>query len=57
VLLGGGKEMPLCEMEVELKTGEDADVEAFAAALAEQYDLKPQPRSKFRRAMDLAQEN
>ena len=57
VLLGGGKEMPLCELEVELKTGEDADVEAFAAALAEQYGLKPQPQSKFRRAMDLAQEN
>ncbi len=56
VLLGGGKQTALCEVEVELKTGSDAACAAFAANLAEAYGLVPQPDSKFRRAMALAQE-
>lgn len=55
VLLGGGREMPLCEVEVELKSGSDAACRALAQQLAEEYGLQPQPHSKFRRAMDLAQ--
>lgn len=55
ILLGGGKEMPLCEVEVELKTGSDTAVLAFAAALAEKYGLQPETKSKFRRALALAQ--
>lgn len=55
VLLGGGRELPLCEIEVELKTGSDAAVLAFAQALAQKYDLQPEPHSKFRRASRLAQ--
>lgn len=54
VLLGGGKELPLCEIEVELKSGSDAACLAFAENLAQQYDLKPQSQSKFRRASALA---
>lgn len=54
VLLGGGREIPLCEVEVELKSGSDAATTAFAALLAAAYNLKEQPLSKFRRAMDLA---
>ena len=56
ILTGGGKEIPLCEIEVELKEGSDAAAIAFAAALAEKYGLKTEHRSKYRRALNLAQE-
>ena len=55
VLTGGGKEIPLCELEVELKSGDDAAAIAFAEALAAKYHLQPQPKSKFRRAKALAE--
>lgn len=55
VLLGGGSQMPLCELEVELKEGSEDAVSAWAEALAAQYSLSPQPKSKFRRAKELAQ--
>lgn len=55
ILLGGGKEIPLCEVEVELKAGSDAAVLSFAAALADKYGLQREKSSKFRRAMALAQ--
>ena len=55
VLTGGGKGIPLCEIEVELKEGSDAAAIAFADALAEKYGLKPEHRSKYRRALTLAQ--
>lgn len=53
VLLGGGREEPLWEIEVELKSGPDAAALAFAQTLAETYDLQPEDRSKYRRALDL----
>ncbi len=55
VLLGGGREVPLCEIEVEAKSGSEAAVTAFAQALAEEFCLKTEPKSKFRRAMALAE--
>ena len=54
VLMGGGKQIPLCEVEVELKSGEPDAVVAFAEALAERFGLQPQNKSKFRRARNLA---
>ena len=54
VLLGGGKELPLCELEVEQKSGDRNAVIAFATALAARFDLTPEPMSKFRRAANLA---
>lgn len=54
ILLGGGKEEALCEVEVELKTGTTEAAAAFAADLAAQYALQPERRSKFRRALALA---
>lgn len=54
ILLGGGREIPLCEVEVELKTGSDEAVLALADALAEKYGLLPEKHSKFRRALALA---
>lgn len=54
ILTGGGKEVDLCEVEVELKAG-TADVAVqFAMALAERFGLSPQKKSKFRRALALA---
>ena len=53
VLLGGGREVPFCEVEVELKSGEDAAASAFADTLAAEFGLKIQPKSKLARAMDL----
>ena len=54
VLLGGGKEFPFCEVEVELKDGSEAAAVAFAETLAADYDLKPEPKSKVARARTLA---
>jgi triphosphatase len=56
ILTGGGKEIPLCEIEVELKDGSDAAAIAFADALAEKYGLTAEHRSKYRRALTLAKE-
>lgn len=54
VLLGGGKEEPFAEAEVELKSGTDQDATLFAAALAARFGLIPEPKSKLRRARALA---
>jgi inorganic triphosphatase YgiF len=55
VLLGGGKELPFAEVEVELKAGSEEAVTAFANALAAEYGLRPEPRSKVARARLLVQ--
>lgn len=55
ILTGGGKEIPLCEVEVELKAGSQTGAYAYAMALAGQYGLQPEPLSKFRRAQMLAE--
>ena len=55
ILLGGGKEQPLCEVEVELKEGSEEAAAAFAMALAQEYGLRPETRSKIARAMALAE--
>ena len=54
-LTGGGKKALLCELELELQAGEEADVQAFAKTLAERFHLHEQPRSKLQRARALTQ--
>lgn len=54
VLMGGGKEVPLCEIEVERKTCSEEACVAYAAFLAQHYGLEQEPDSKFRRAQALA---
>ena len=54
VLLGGGKELPFAEVEVELKQGRDEDAVAFAQTLASRFGLTQEPKSKLRRALELA---
>lgn len=56
VLLGAGKELPLVELEVELKEGSRESMERFAAELAALYGLQPEEKSKFARALALANE-
>lgn len=56
VLFASGKEIPLCEVEVELKAGSREQAAAYALALAHQYDLKSEPASKFKRALALREE-
>ncbi len=56
VLLGGGREIPLREVEVEHKSGNRGTVIYFGVEMAEHYGLAPQPYSKFHRALALAQE-
>ena len=54
VLLGGGKELPFTEVEVELKSGSEDALTAFAESLAAELGLKAEPRSKISRAQALA---
>ena len=54
VLTGGGREIPLCEAEVELKAGTPETAAAYARDLARLYGLIPETRSKFYRAKLLA---
>ena len=53
-LLGGGQALPFAEVEVELKQGRDEDAVAFAQALAARFGLTQEPKSKLRRALELA---
>lgn len=55
ILLGGGKELPFREVEVELKTGSEEAVTAFAEALAAELGLVPEHKSKVARARQLAE--
>ena len=55
VFLGGGKEKPFSELEVELKSGSRKAAEDFAEALAHQYGLELFWISKYERAMALAE--
>ena len=55
ILLGGGREEPLCEVEVELKSGSKSAATNFANILAATYGMKPEPKSKFARALALAE--
>ena len=57
VLLGGGKELPFTEVEVELKAGSEEATTAFAETLASEFGLKPEPKSKVARARRVAADN
>ena len=57
VLLGGGKELPFTEVEVELKAGSEEATTAFAEALAAEFGLKPEFKSKVARARRVAADN
>ena len=51
VFIGGGREKPLCEIEVELKSGSEEVALRFAEELAERFGLVVEPLSKFQQAL------
>ncbi len=55
ILTGGNTSIPLCEVEVELKSGSQEAADLFASVLADEYGLTLEDKSKFRRAMALYQ--
>ncbi len=54
MLAGGQKQEPLCEVELELKSGDYETIEAFGVELKERFGLTEEPKSKFARAAALA---
>ena len=54
-LTGGGRTALLCELELELKQGNEAALTAFAQELMDTYCLFEQPLSKLQRARALAE--
>ena len=56
VFLGGGKQQPFAEVEVELKEGSEEAAVRFAGKLARDFGLTPEHRSKIARARALADE-
>ena len=56
VLLGGGQELPLAEMEVELKEGSEEAAIRFAQDLAAEFSLVSEHKSKHARAVALARQ-
>lgn len=55
ILFAGNREEPICEVEVELKTGEPAVAVQFATVLVEHYPLQRETNSKFKRAKALGE--
>ena len=54
ILLGGGKELPLREVEIEHKSGSDQATIQLAAMIATRFALEREGKSKFRRALELS---
>lgn len=54
ILTGGGKELPLCEIEVELKSGTQEAAKNYAKMLQVAYGLTQEKLSKVQRARALA---
>lgn len=55
-LFGGNREIPLCEMELELKSGNQVALDAFGKEFSAKYNLQTEERSKFARALSLYKE-
>ena len=51
VLHGVSNEIPVCELEIELYHGDDADFKKVAAFIDGRNELVPENRSKFQRAL------
>lgn len=56
ILFSETRQVPLCEVEVELKAGSPEKALAFAAQLARYYRLEKETKSKFARARALREE-
>lgn len=56
ILFAGSKEIPLCEIEVEHKSGSQSATDALGRQLADIYNLQEEKKSKFARALALYKE-
>ena len=54
ILTGRNRELPLAEIEIEYKSGSEDAARAFAEALAQEFSLTEEPKSKFARALALS---
>lgn len=52
-LFAGERKEPLCEVELELKSGDKAAFDRYVQGFAKEFSLEEEPRSKFRRALRL----
>lgn len=55
-LFSAEKQIPLCEVELELKSGSKDALDAFAETFAAEYGLQAEDKSKFARALALYKE-
>ncbi len=49
----GEKTVPISELEIELYSGEEADMLALGQQISEKYALIPEDKSKYKRGLDL----
>lgn len=52
-LFGGGQKEPLCEVELELKSGDKESFDCYVQGIAKKFSLEEEKRSKFARALAL----
>lgn len=55
ILFSADRTAPLCEVELEYKGGDRAEMTAYARILATLYGLEPEAQSKFARALQLGE--
>ena len=56
-VLAGGKVGEISELEIELYSGDKADMERLGEELSAKYSLNPENRSKFRQGLELTENN
>ncbi len=49
--------LPICELEIELFSGDQEDVSKIGQTLAEEYELIPENQSKYARGLKLLEDN
>ena len=52
-LFGGGQKEPLCEVELELKSGDKESFDRYVQCVAKEFSLEEEKMSKFARALAL----
>ena len=52
-LFGGDRSLSLCELEMELKSGNKRSFDLFVWSVAGEFLLEEEPESKFSRALKL----
>ena len=56
MIVCGGKTEPISELEVELYSGDEEDMKALGALIADKYGLISEDKSKYKRGLELLQQ-